>query len=222
MAESSRAVTIPQTAIVLEHNRARLSLQPLGIVFVRRAQSCISYCSLMFAPHFHICILLDSQGNWLLVRSWKSASLEVRELFLKTKQLTENPELGFTSQMFVTVADALLVDSAAVSNKVAVAVLQQRIAGTAGRLEDLHRVRKRLARVFKGLKTVANNPKKLYSPESVAQRLESPFFMPDKTTYQEIRTMAQQAKVDAAAHAKAEADAAARIKADAARPGECY
>jgi len=34
--------------------------------------------------------------------------------------------------------------------------------------------------------------------------------------------MAQQAKVDAAAHAKAEADAAARIKADAARPGECY
>ena len=115
----------------------------------------------MFAPHFHICMLLDSQGNWLLVRSWKSASLEVRELFLKTKQLTENPELGFTSQMFVTVADALLVDSAAVSNKVAVAVLQQRIAGTASRLEDLHRVRKRLARVFKGLKAVANNPKKI-------------------------------------------------------------
>ena len=76
--------------------------------------------------------------------------------------------------------------------------------------------------MLKGLKTVANNPKKLYSPESVAQRLESPFFMPDKTAYQEIRTMAQQAKVDAAAHAKAEADAAARIKADAARPGECY
>ena len=176
----------------------------------------------MFAPHFHICILLDSQGNWLLVRSWKSACLEVRELFLKTKQLTENPELGFTSQMFVTVADALLVDSAAVSNKVAVAVLQQRIAGTAGRLEDLHRARKRLARVFKGLKTAANNPKKLYSPESVAQRLATPFFMPGKTAYQEIRTTAQQAKVDAAAHAKAEADAAARAKADAARPGECY
>ena len=46
--------------------------------------------------------------------------------------------------------------------------------------------------------------------------------MPDKTAYPVFRTVVQQAKVDAAAHAKAEADAAARIKADAARPGECY
>ena len=176
----------------------------------------------MFAPHFHICILLDSQGNWLLVRSWKSASLEVRELFLKTKQLTENPELGFTSQMFVTVADALLVDSAAVSNKVAVAVLQQRIAGTAGRLEDLDRVRSRLAHVLKGLEKVVGNAEKQYSPEGVAQRLASPFFLPAATAYPVFRTVVQQAKVDAAAHAKAEVGAAARAKADAARPGECY
>ena len=222
MAESSRTVTIPQTAIVLEHNRAQPSLHPLGIVFIRRAQSCISYCSLMFAPHFHICILLDSQGNWLLVRSWKSASLEVRELFLKTKQLTENPELGFTSQMFVTVADALLVDSAAVSNKVAVAVLQQRIAGTAGRLEDLHRVRMRLMHMHKGLKSGLHHSEKRFSPESVAQRLAAPFFMPDATAYPELRTVAQQAKVDAVASAKAEAESAARAKADAARPGERY
>ena len=125
--------------------------------------------------------------------------------------------------MFVTVADALLINSAAASTTVAVAVLQQRIAGTAGHQEDLVRVRNRLARVLDGLKKVkAGGGEKKYSPESVAQRLESPFFMPDKTAYQEIRTMAQQAKVDAAAHAKAEADAAARIKADAARPGECY
>ena len=151
-----------------------------------------------------------------------SASPEVLELCSKTNLLTTAPEPGFAPQMFVTVADALLINSAAASTTVAMAVLQQRIAGTAGRQEDLDRVRKRLARVFKGLKTVVRNHKKLYSPESVAQRLATPFFMPGKTAYRDIRTTAQQAKVDAAAHAKAEAVGAARAKADAARPGECY
>ena len=124
--------------------------------------------------------------------------------------------------MFVTVADALLVDSAAASNTVAVAVLQQRIAGTAGRQGDLDNVRSRLAHVLKGLEKVVCNAEKQYSPESVAQRLASPFFLPAATAYPVFRTVVQQAKADAAAHAKAEAGAAARAKADAARPGECY
>jgi hypothetical protein len=134
----------------------------------------------------------------------------MRDLFFKTKQLTEAPENGFAPQMFVTVADALLVDSAAASNTVAVAVLHQCIAGTAGRQGDLDRVRKRLAYVLKGLKKVASQPVNRYSPESVAQRLASPFFMPDATAHPEFRTTVQQAK----------ADAAARAKADASRPGK--
>ena len=105
---------------------------------------------------------------------------------------------------------------------VAVAVLQQRIAGTAGRQGDLDRVRSRLVHVLKGLEKVVCNAEKQYSPEGVAQRLASPFFLPAATAYPVFRTVVQQAKVDAAAHAKAEAGAAARAKADAARPGECY
>ena len=105
---------------------------------------------------------------------------------------------------------------------VAVAVLQQRIAGTAGRLEDFHRVRKRLMHMHKGLKSGLHHSEKRFSPESVAQRLAAPFFMPDATAYPELRTVAQQAKVDAVASAKAEAESAARAKADAARPGERY
>ena len=105
---------------------------------------------------------------------------------------------------------------------VAVAVLQQRIAGTAGRQGDLDRVRSRLAHVLKGLEKVVCNAEKQYSPGSVAQRLASPFFLPAATAYPVFRTVVQQAKVDAAAHAKAEAGAAARAKAGAARPGECY
>ena len=154
------------------------------------------------------------------MRSWGYAPREMRELYLKTKQVTTAPEPGFAPQMSVTVADALLIDSAAASNTVAVAVLQQRIAGTAGHQEDLARVRKRLAHVLKGLKKVVCNMEKLYSPESVAKRLASPFFLPPATAYTVIRTVVQQAKVDAAASAKTEADVVARTKADAARPGK--
>ena len=154
------------------------------------------------------------------MRSWGSAPREMRELFLKTKQLTTAPEPGFAPQMFFTVADALLIDSAAASTTVVVAVLQQRIAGTAGRQEDLARVRLRLARVLKGLKKVVCNAEKQYSPESVAERLAAPFFLPSATAYPVFLTQVQQAKVDAAASAKTEADIVARTKADAARPGK--
>ena len=148
--------------------------------------------------------------------------MEVLELCSKTNLLTTAQEPKFAPQMFVTVADALLINSAAASTTVAMAVLQQRIAGTAGRLEDLHRVRMRLMHMHKGLKSASRSLEKRFSPESVAQRLAAPFFMPDATAYPELRTVAQQAKVDAVASAKAEAESAARAKADAARPGERY
>ena len=154
------------------------------------------------------------------MRSWGSAPREMRELFLKTKQLTTAPEPGFAPQMFVTVADALLVDSAAASSTVAVAVLQQRIAGMAGRQGDLARVRSRLARVLNGLKKVVCSAEERYSPGSVAERLASPFFLPHATAYPVFLTVVQQAKVDAAASAKTEADVVACTKADAARPGK--
>ena len=145
------------------------------------------------------------------MRSWGYAPREMRELYLKTKQVTTAPEPGFAPQMSVTVADALLIDSAAASTTVAVAVLQQRIAGTAGRQEDLARVRKRLAHVLKGLKKMkAGGGEKKYSPESVAERLASPFFLPLATAYPVIRTAVQQAKLDAAASAKTEAGVVAR------------
>ena len=154
------------------------------------------------------------------MRSWGSAPREMRELYLKTKKLTKAPEPGFAPQQLVTVADALLVDSAAASTTVAVAVLQQRIAGTAGHQEDLARVRLRLARVLNCLKKVVCSAEERYSPESVAERLASSFFLPPATAYTVIRTVVQQAKVDAAASAKTEADVVARTKADAARPGK--
>ena len=70
------------------------------------------------------------------------------------------PTRGFAPQMTVTVADAILLESAAPTNGVAVAVLQQFIAGTAGTQEDLDRVRKRLAKTKKGLQKVAGMQKK--------------------------------------------------------------
>jgi hypothetical protein len=141
---------------------------------------------------------------------------------MKTKKLTDAPPRGFASQMPVTVAHALLFEWAAPSSSVAVRVLQQLIAGTLGEEVDFGRIRRRLAKVHNGLKKVASTPKKQYSQESVAQRLALPFFMPAATAYPAVLSIAEQAKVDAAARAKAEMDAAARTKADAARPGERY
>ena len=69
----------------------------------------------------------------------------------KTELMTALPTRGFAPQTTVTVADAILVESAAPTNGVAVAVLQQCIAGTAGTQGDLDRVRKRLALIKKGM-----------------------------------------------------------------------
>ncbi len=119
----------------------------------------------------------------------------------KTKLLTALPTRGFAPQTTVAVADAILLESAAPTNGVAVAVLQQCIAGTAGTQEDLDRVRKRLALIKKGLQQVGRLPKKEFSLESVVARLASPFFLAPGT--------AQQAKANAA-----------RAKAKATHPGE--
>ena len=83
--------------------------------------------------------------------SWDRATPDMLALCEKTKLLTALPTRGFAPQTTVAVADAILLESAAPTNGVAVAVLQQCIAGTAGTQEDLDRVRKRLALIKKGL-----------------------------------------------------------------------
>ena len=148
-------------------------------------------------------------GNWLVCSSWDRATPDMLALCEKTKLLTALPTRGFAPQTTVTVADAILLESAAPTNGVAVAVLQQCIAGTAGTQEDLGRVRKRLTLIKKGLQQVERLPKKRFSSESLAQRLASPFFLLPGSSYPELLTAAQQATADAA-----------RAKAKATHPGE--
>ena len=83
-------------------------------------------------------------GNWLAGCSWDRATPDMLALCEKTKLLTALPTRGFAPQTTATVADAILLESLAPTNGVAVAVLQQCIAGTAGTQENLDRVRKRL------------------------------------------------------------------------------
>ena len=148
-------------------------------------------------------------GNWLIGCSWDLATPGVLALREKTELLTALPARVFAIQTTVAVADAILFESAAPTNGVAVAVLQQCIDGTAGTQEDLDRVRKRLALIKKGLQQVGRLPKKEFSLESVVARLASPFFLAPGTAYLPILTVAQQAKANAA-----------RAKAKATHPGE--
>ena len=97
-------------------------------------------------------------GNWLVGCSWDLATPDMLALLEKTKLLTALPTRGFAPQTTVAVADAILLESAAPTNGVAVAVLQQCIAGTAGTQEDLDRVRNRLASIKKGLQKVVGMP----------------------------------------------------------------
>ena len=73
----------------------------------------------------------------------------------------------------------------------------------------MDRVRNRLASIKKDLQKVVDMPKMLLSPESVALRLASPFFLALGTVYLPILVVAQQAEANAA-----------RAKAKATRPGE--
>ena len=79
-------------------------------------------------------LILSSPGNWIVCCSWDRATPGMLALYEKTKLLTALPTRGFAPQTTVTVADAILLESAAPTNGVAVAVLQQYIAGTAGTL----------------------------------------------------------------------------------------
>ena len=70
-------------------------------------------------------------------------------------------------------------------------------------------MRNRLASIKKGLQEIAGMPKKRFSPESVALRLASPFFLAPGTAYLPILKVVQQAEANAA-----------RAKVEATRPGE--
>jgi hypothetical protein len=71
------------------------------------------------------------------------------------------------------------------------------------------RVRSRTAKIIKSAKKAAYYLKTRCSPQSLARRLAPPFFLPAASSYHEVLTVAQQAKVNAA-----------RAEADAACPGE--
>jgi hypothetical protein len=127
----------------------------------------------------------------------------------ETKRLTALPAPGYAPQTTITVARAILLKSSAPTNGVAVAAMQQRIAGTTGTQGDLDRVRNRLALTKQGMHAAFGFSKKRFSPESLAARLAPPFILAPATTYPQVLTLAQQAKANAA-----------RAEAEAARPGE--
>jgi hypothetical protein len=71
------------------------------------------------------------------------------------------------------------------------------------------RVRSRPAKIIKGAKKAAYYPKMRHSPQSLAWRLASPFFLSAATPYHKVFTVAQQAESNAA-----------RAEAEASRPDE--
>jgi hypothetical protein len=71
------------------------------------------------------------------------------------------------------------------------------------------RARSRSAKTINGAKKAAYYPKTRFFPQSLAQRLASPFFLPAASLYYEVLAVAQQAKANAAC-----------VEAEAARPEE--
>jgi hypothetical protein len=96
-------------------------------------------------------------------------------LHRETKRLAALPAPVFAPQTAITVADAILLESAPPTNGIAVAVLQHCVAGTAGTQEDLGRVCNRLALIKKGL-------------HEVALRIAPPFFLAPPATYPQVLT----------------------------------
>ena len=154
---------------------------------------------------------LLEQDHWMVRQSWNVTTPYLKGVCEKTKQLKLRPIAGFAKQIPVTVGDALLIEWAAPSNDVAVRVLHQLISGTPGIQAGLGQVRKRLNKIMRGLGKHRLKSERVCSPESVALRLGSPFFLPNATSYPEILTVKQQAKADAA-----------NAKTEAARPGRAY
>ena len=93
--------------------------------------------------------------------------------------------------MIATAGDAALLKRAAPSSSVAVGVPQQRIAGMPGLMVDIHRARKRLAKIIKGAKKAAYYPMTRHSPQSLARRLAPPFFLLAAFSYHDVITVSQ-------------------------------
>jgi hypothetical protein len=123
----------------------------------------------------------------------------VRSICEKTLALKDAPEEVFTCQTDVTVAVALLIDWAVASNLVASKVLSMLLTGHVGEQGAWSQVRTRLANIKKGLAKISGQYKAKFSQRSVEQRLVSSFWLPLATSYPDVRTHAQQAKIDAAA-----------------------
>jgi hypothetical protein len=130
----------------------------------------------------------------------------------ETKRLTTSPAPGFALQTAITEADNVLLESAAPTNGVAVAVLKQCTLGMAATQEDMSRVRNRLALVKNGLNTVvAGISKKFLSLENSAARCSR------RPSSWRLQRLAYPQVITVAKHAKANAT---RAEAEAARPGE--
>ena len=131
--------------------------------------------------------------------SWREASLYERSIVTKIRLLKDAPEEGFAEQIQVTVAVALLVDSAAMGSGIAVQVLSMPLTGRIGDKGGSSKIRNRLSSIKKGISKIANHPQCAYSSRSVKRRLESPFFLPPATSCPEVLTHFQQAKADSSA-----------------------
>jgi hypothetical protein len=129
---------------------------------------------------------------------WVGASLSERSIVEYTRVLCEAPDACFASQIHVTVAVAMLIDSAASTNNIAVRVLHLLLTGRVGDKISWTPVRLRLAKIKQGLVKYSIQPQAQYSPQSV-RRLDLAFYQPIATSFPEIKTHFQQAKADASA-----------------------
>ena len=123
----------------------------------------------------------------------------MRSICEKTLALKKAHEGGSIYQVGVTVAAALLIDWAAPSALIAVISVGhafyrccRRPGFPVSSSETAGNIKKRLAKIQVSYKVD-------FAPQSVKQQLGSPFWLPHATSYSDVRTHAQQAKIDAAA-----------------------
>ena len=135
----------------------------------------------------------------MVKESWRGASLYERSIVAKIQLLQGEPEDGFVEQIQVTVAAALLVNSAAINSGIAVKVLSMLLTGRIGDKEACTKIRNRLTNLKRGISKIVNRSQIDFSSGSVKRRLESPFFLPPATSYPEVLTHTQQAKADSPA-----------------------
>ena len=108
-------------------------------------------------------------------------------------------EEGFEGQIQVTMAVALLVDSAVMNSGIAVRLLGMLLTGRIGDKGACTKIQNRVTRIKKGVSKIVNRPQSDYTSRSVERRLESPFFLYPATSYPEVLTHLQQAKADSSA-----------------------